>query len=350
MDNVSDPSSTLSSSSLSPTKRHRLIDNFSTIRLMLAVLVLYSHSFYLIKLSQESEPVYRFTKGQLDGGVFAVHCFLELSGFLVCSSWYQSAGLGTYALRRFKRIYPAFVAVIFISAFFFAPLGGVHLSDFSLWNWAVRALTLQDPAILCPNFCKTNPDYGYINSPLWTIRYEVAMYAILAIVGFFGVLRKSTALGLFIFFALRLIPGAEIFCRLGAHFFAGVLFYLCSQKVRYRADLVCLAIVSIVCASLFGKWLNFILPIPMTYSLLALALNKKLELRRLVFFTQDADLSYGVYLYAFPIQQLLVFWGIRDITLMFVLSCLLSGLCAFASWNLIESHFLFRWRTNWRTK
>jgi peptidoglycan/LPS O-acetylase OafA/YrhL len=322
----------------------RRIDNFSTIRLGLALIVIWSHSFWLTKLSQATEPVFWFTRGQLDGGTWAVHCFLNISGFLVCGSWFKSGSFKEYLMRRIRRIYPGFITAILVSAFVFGPLGGVVLPDQTVFTWIFRAITLQDPQIPCPAFCSKNPYMGMINGSLWTIRYEEFMYAILAIMGLLKLVKVPVAVAIFVIFTFGLCPGGEIFNRLGSHFFAGVLFYLFLQKIRFTPKLIVLALLAIVVASVSGRCLNLILPLPGTYLLLALALNKKLELNKLVFFTKYSDLSYGVYLYAFPIQQLFFKSGITDPNVLTLVSSPVSMLCALASWHLIEKPFMMKGR------
>ncbi len=322
----------------------RRIDNFSTIRLGLALIVIWSHSFWLTKLSQATEPVFWFTRGQLDGGTWAVHCFLNISGFLVCGSWFKSGTFKEYLMRRIRRIYPGFITAILISAFVFGPMGGVVLPDQSVFNWIFRAITLQDPNIPCPAFCSKNLYTGMINGSLWTIRYEEFMYAILAMMGLLKLVRVPVAVTFFLVFTFGLFPAGEVFNRLGSHFFAGVLFYLLLHRVRFKPSLIALSIIVIAVTSLSGRWLNVVLPIPGTYILLALALNKKLELNRLVFFTKYSDLSYGVYLYAFPIQQLFVKAGMTDPNLVTLVSTPVSMLCALASWHFIEKPFMIMGR------
>jgi len=322
----------------------RRIDNFSTIRLGLALIVIWSHSFWLTKLSQATEPVFWFTRHQLDAGTWAVHCFLNISGFLVCGSWFKSGSFKEYLLRRLRRIYPGFISAILISAFVFGPMGGVVLPDQSVFNWIFRAITLQDPNIPCPAFCSKNLYTGMINGSLWTIRYEEFMYAILAMMGLLKLVRVPVAVTFFLVFTFGLFPAGEVFNRLGSHFFAGVLFYLLLHRIRFKPSLIALSIAVIAATSMYGRWLNLILPIPGTYILLALALNKKLELNRLVFFTKYSDLSYGVYLYAFPIQQLFVKAGMTDPNLVTLVSTPVSMLCALASWHLIEKPFMMQGR------
>jgi peptidoglycan/LPS O-acetylase OafA/YrhL len=53
--------------------------------------------------------------------------------------------------------------------------------------------------------------------------------------------------------------------------------------------------------------------------------------------TRSGDYSYGLYLYAFPIQQALIMAGVPGGALgNFALATLLAGGCAILSWHLIE--------------
>jgi peptidoglycan/LPS O-acetylase OafA/YrhL len=68
------------------------------------------------------------------------------------------------------------------------------------------------------------------------------------------------------------------------------------------------------------------------------------------FFNRFGDYSYGLYIYAFPIQQALILYfpGIRPLAL-FGVAFLLTLICAMLSWHLIESPALKLKSVSFRT-
>ena len=156
-------------------------NNFDLLRFLLAVSVIYSHSYPLTLGADEyAEPMKALSRGRTTIGSIAVDCFFIISGFLITQSWLRSKGFFDYLRRRILRIFPGYIVVLAVCHFVVAPLSGVDVSQtFSgerLRYLVGRMLTLRyynEPAAF-----PTNPYPFAINGSLWTIRYEFACYLI----------------------------------------------------------------------------------------------------------------------------------------------------------------------------
>ena len=121
-------------------------NNLDFVRLSLAVLVIFSHSFPLGNRTEHLEPVVRLTHGQSTAGVIAVDAFFIISGFLITNSFLRSRSVWDYFRKRIARIYPGFLACMLVCALIVAPLAGAaspykHLVP-RMVNFLGRALCL----------------------------------------------------------------------------------------------------------------------------------------------------------------------------------------------------------------
>jgi len=135
----------------------RRSNNFDALRLLFAVLVIFSHSFALVGLP---EPIIWTSTV----GAMAVHGFFAISGYLIAKSLLRASSLAEYASSRFLRIVPGLV-VAMIVAFALATLQRDYAS---------------------------NPIPGLVNGPVWTLTWEVVAYGAIALIAVIGVLTRTT--------------------------------------------------------------------------------------------------------------------------------------------------------------
>src|ERR1035438_931447 len=108
------------------------LNNFDAIRLMMAIAVIWSHSFALALPEGETvEPISILTNGHYNAGNIAVMVFFAISGFLICESRLKSKSLGSFLGKRVRRIYPGYMAASTIGVFIVVPLFSTAY-DFSL--------------------------------------------------------------------------------------------------------------------------------------------------------------------------------------------------------------------------
>ena len=293
---------------------------FDFIRILAALAVLYSHSFVLYGL-----PEPQVMAGQTFGSL-AVAVFFALSGFLICQSWQRDPSVIRFAMRRVLRIFPGLLVVVLLTALVVGPLMtqvSVHeyFGDATPWRYIRSAgLALGSPPIIGLFEHSLYPNA--VNGSLWTLKYEILMYMVLAVSGRLfarSSLKLACAL-VFAAFALAWcalayaakgpiqLPGlwrlgielyADRIAYLGAFFFGGALanVYLPNIKLSWLAAAALLVPAFFVnnTAAMVLLWLA----IP--YCVLVFAFKAPAVFRKVNGF----DYSYGIYIYAFPIQQVI---------------------------------------------
>lgn len=321
--------------------------------------VLYSHSFVLIGRS-EPQPI----AGQSFGSL-AVAVFFAISGFLVCQSWVRDPSPWRFAGRRSLRILPGLLIVVLVTALLVGPMFTAlswqsYFSDSTAWSYIPRTfLFLAVPPL--PGLFDANPYPTANNGSLWTLRYEVLMYAWLALVGtllpkaYLKAACNLSFLGFAILWLILLyndgipfqIPfvwrlGTEFYldriANLGAYFFAGCCIFLYFSKIRLSLPVAGLLIALTVSVSNRNLAMP-ILWIALPYAAITFAYQGPKFLQKLSGF----DYSYGIYIYAFPVQQVLV-QIIPDSRVnwftTFAASMLITSLLAAASWHFVERPWL----------
>ena len=329
-------------------------NNFDFLRFLLAVFVLFYHCYPLFYgLSARNHgPVE--TLADLCGGI-AVPFFFVLSGFLVTRSWLKDPKLGDFLQKRILRIYPGFLVAALFCAVVVGPLGAADASiywhQFQPIKFTRWALVLVGPYI--PVIFIHLPMSTGVNGSFWTLRYEFYCYLFVAAIGLLRVYRWRVVLAAVfaILFVLReaqtlsghvFFPNREVhlfgnlnsWSSLIVYFLAGMLFYLYRDNIPFSRTLffVCLGLLA-VCGG-FQK-IDLVLPVCGSYALLYFAFTRRLRLQH---FARFGDFSYGLYLYAFPIQQLLVLYFGRHLNILtlFLSAFALTFCLAVLSWHLVE--------------
>jgi len=335
-------------------------NNFDFMRLSLAVLVIYSHAFDLGLGSKATEPLMRLSHGQVSAGDIAVDAFFIMSGFLIAASAQRSRGVGSFLKKRFARIYPAFVVSAFLSILIVLPLsGGRFLYDSPLAriaDFVFRTLRLVEFNYI--DAFLTNPLPLVINGSTWSIAYEFWCYIGVALLLVAGILRRRTIiLSLFatmwivsIVFRyygwimggkqLGLVLGPpQIWARMLPFYLAGVAFYLFRDRLPLHGWIAAVSTLCLIAACFFDMGWTVALPIAGTYLIFWFAFTPLIRLHR---FGRFGDFSYGTYLYAFPIEQLLMRWFGHVVAPVVLFACAtpLTLIFAIASWYAVERHFL----------
>jgi len=338
----------------------RTKNNFDSMRLVLAILVIFSHAFPIARGSNATEPLFALTGGQTTIGDLSVWGFFVIGGNLIAQSWLRSSNPWSYLKHRVARIYPGFIVLSCLSVLIVVPLLGPRDE---LWRIGVGRFLTDTMRLLpvpTPSIFRHNPTPNVLNGSLWSIHYEFWCYFFILISGMCGFLRYRAFLValLFEFIAwsvyLRITgwrPGGKLLGEVFGYpalwatvlpfFLAGALFHLYggAKLVRKRYAVAALAVVILSYFVPYGP--QVALPTVGAYALLALAYAPRLNFLRL---GRYGDFSFGVYLYAFPIEQILEMKAHGNLTPwdLFVLAVPITLGMGALSWFGVEKRFLSR--------
>jgi peptidoglycan/LPS O-acetylase OafA/YrhL len=331
-------------------------NNFDVLRLAAAAVVLVSHSFVVVGAAEPHV-------GHFPLGTLGVEIFFAISGFLVAKSWCGGPRLRAFAVKRGLRILPALVVVLAACAFVLGPIvssappsdyfGSLAPERYVLDNVAsiVSAGVLVDVSHHLPGVFTTSPAHS-VNLSLWTLPIEVRAYLLVALLGVLALMRKGMPLVALGFLALSLTPagfgGSPLeFLRgsdgetahLVALFAVAALAWLWRARIPLAPELALTALVALIL--LIGTPLERpVLLVSIPYLVLFLAYRSPGRLRGL---TRHADVSYGLYLLAFPVQQTIVHaWGgsLPAPGVVALIAFPVTYLLALASWHGVEKRAL----------
>ena len=329
-------------------KAHRG-NNFNFLRLVLALLVILSHSPQLIDGNANREPLTRIV-GFTSLGKLAVECFFLVSGYLILQSWAQSPQIWNFLKKRILRIYPGFLAASFFCAFIVGPLGAQpqkYFETFWYGGFIKSIFLLKIPEV--PDVFQGQP-YPSINGSMWSISLEFICYLFVLALGSLGIFRRKIlwlflAIGLYsvVLYVTLGLPSPYFslenpLFRLAAFFFIGGCFYLYRDLIYYKylPALVC-ALMILVCVLILKIHYVFF-AVAGAYLLFYLAFT---QISFLKGFESLPDVSYGVYLYGWPIQKLILwYFPATTPTALFFISAFMSLLLGAASWYAVEKPFL----------
>ena len=331
-------------------------NNFDTLRFLAALSVIFSHAFLIAQGTTANEPLNLLTGNQCMLGLAGVFVFFAISGFLVTQSFEQTRGPWRYLAKRCLRIFPAFIVILVLTAFVLGPVvTTLPLGDYVrrpepywyVFNNIVFSLKTHElPGVLFVD----NPVGLEVNGSLWSLGYEFEMYLMVFALGLLRLINlpvclallaigvASNYLDLFGFLAWTGFDWAGWGWML-AYFAAGMVVYKLRNKrflLDYRVAL--LAVAGLAASIVFRQFIAWF-SLFGCYLALYLALHPRLPVIPAARF---GDLSYGLYIYGWPSEQLVI-WLMRGHAAwwqVFVLASLLAGFFAFLSWHLIEKRAL----------
>lgn len=337
-------------------------NSVNALRLGLAGLVLISHT---LKLHGGQDPVGRFTGGFVDLGTMAVDGFFALSGFLIVGSYVNSPSTGRYLWRRALRILPGFWVCLLVTAFVLLPIAQLlqfgTLDGFPLTGEASALSYITNNAALFIRQFEVDGLLGgeAVNGSLYTLFYEFLCYLGVAALGVAGLLRRGAVpllvvAGLVWLFAFWqfLTDGSittqsttlEIALRFGIMFLAGALAHRLAAVIPLGAigGVLAAAVLAwaVLLAVLVGGdpqgTLAYVVVAPPAVAYLVLLAGSSRRLHRI---GARRDLSYGLYVYAWPVQVLLVLAGAAawPVLVYGAASLGVALVLAWASWTWVES-------------
>lgn len=293
-------------------------NNLNFIQFAAALLVIYSHAFPIARGSNVGELLKDLTNSAHSFGNLAVAVFFIISGFLVSDSYERSQSFLRYMKARVLRIFPGLIGVISISVLVLGPCVTTlsprdYFSSQQTWeywkNLFLNPLYWELPGVFTRNLYSAS-----VNGSLWTIPYQFGLYVGLGLLGMAGLLRyRKVNLALFILFCfLHLFPDNRLLAHdvrflnlmvsdwltLSMYFTAGMCAYAYRDSIRLTAYGALLAVGGILMSIFCGAGYFIATAVFGTYLILYVGYALRPVQLRL------ASLSYGIYIYGFPVQQL----------------------------------------------
>lgn len=338
-------------------------NNFGALRLILALFVLLSHTFAAYYGDDSAQEILlRASHAQMDLGAFAVNAFFAISGYLITLSWLRTPRMKTFLMKRVLRIYPGFIVASIVSLLVIAPLAGAHWSvafaPKQILYSIVRLMLLSAPK--APGSFAGVPQ-DVLNMSLWTIRYEFICYLLVPLLVVLlsksGYVRSGITI---LYLALLgwhasqgsylvntgsldfpIIGSFDIWPKFLAYFVGGMVLAFNADRIPFRHWIAALSLAAMVATAIYGKYFFIVTAVAGMYLVYYAAYQQNVKLFHI---GEKVDLSYGVYLYAWPVQNLLVYhfkptigaWTTAAITLFITL------MLAALSWYLIEAPFLLK--------
>jgi peptidoglycan/LPS O-acetylase OafA/YrhL len=291
----------------------------------------------------------------------AVDGFFVLSGFLVTRSYLRLDSAGRYAWHRFLRLMPGFWACLLVTALVAAPLAAIFVgrspmsvftsADDPAWRYPLVNAALP---ILQFDIAGITSDSGetVFDGSLWTLMYEAVCYVAVAALGLATVLRRRAWLvpvacvvvwvGLLCDFAglipidVPLLANKELL-RFLLVFLLGAAACVFAHRVPIRWTWAALSGVGVVAGAFLPDY-RLVAAVPFAY--LCVYGMVRLPLR----WTPAWDLSYGLYVYHWPVQFLMLLAGATVLGQagFVALSVALGLLLAAVSWVVVEGPALRR--------
>lgn len=363
-------------------------NNFDALRLLAAFAVIFSHAYPIRDGAREMEPYWRLS-GYCTFGEIAVAIFFVVSGLLVARSFVSDPNAWSFLRKRLLRILPGLVVCVAFCIFIVGPLfttGSMraYFHDPDLLRFARNALLLParfDLPGVFEQYTLADPRSA-VNGSLWSLPLEFFMYLGVLALGLTGLLKRKGCLVLLagalvvqwlIIERIGFAPGTMLYRNrvwfeqlphLGFLFFGGTLMLLFKDSIvlDWRWFAACIAVIALSWQSTFEGALKlighpelirhvmtqpphgyFIFSVCLPYLVMYLAFLRIPFLKPVLqSFTKWGDFSYGVYLYGFPVEQMLFrTWGDKLPFPVFIgLACVGTLFLAVLSWHLVEKPFL----------
>lgn len=344
------------------------VNRFDFLRLIAAWLVLLDHS-YPLSGSADVNLVTRWLHFDTGGGL-GVAIFFAVSGYLVTISYENSKSLAVFVKRRILRIYPALVVVCLMSVLVLGPmLTSLSLAEYLRHPWTWKFLSTArgfDMFNALPGVFASNPNPA-VNGSLWSLPYELGCYLSLVAIALLPMtLRVKAGLSVGVLLVLLtarpLVPPSSPYetyfgldhyaTQLGLIFAVGALFAtfrkLLSNRLWNAVGLLSAFGLVVAWNLPFGKGQIILYSMCIGGAVVWLALFG----RWLPTIPEKiGDLSYGTYLYGFPVQQCLTHAQIAayGIEVVVIASTTCTLLVAALSWHLIEKPFMRLKGSTWAT-
>jgi len=330
-------------------------NNFNFLRFYFAFIVVIGHLIEIsgIKSFQKFAPYF--------STYISVTAFFCISGFLISRSYVNTPNLKDYLKKRAARLLPAYIFVILTCAIFLSVLSNYPFSAYFthpvLYKYLCANLSFLNFLQPClPGVFSNIASSCTVNAALWTLKIEISFYLIVPILLYFTrktKLKYLLFIGIYVlsviyrnaFEYLSTLHGVEYYSIIArqlpgfmSYFVCGVaLYYYFDFFIAYKKMLLFVSIIIFILERKFG--IEILTPLALSIIVFFISFSFK----RLNNFAKHGDISYGIYIFHYPIMKIITSLGFFDkydpiLVSVFILILVIS--VGYVSWHLIEKRFL----------
>lgn len=321
-------------------------NNLDALRLIGALAVIFGHAYHIVGRPFENPVVAGYPVQTL-----GVVIFFSISGYLITASWSRTRNPVSYFAARFLRIFPALILIVLVCMFVVGPLVTVLPTGqyFDAPNfWSYLGNIILRPQYELPGVWGDQPYPNAVNGSLWTLPAEFFCYLLVPLVFLFPKVARIPVIALLLaasvwYSTTPPLESAVVWhsrisdnALMWVFFAAGAILRLLAERgMKFRTDVaVGLLAVYLVIAGTLPQHTTKIAWIFLPYIVLTIGLASTPYVRRA---SRYGDLSYGLYLWAFPVQQLVIdLWGVQRMSVNLVVVTVITALLALASWHVVE--------------
>ncbi|WP_367372489.1 acyltransferase family protein [Pseudomonas lini] len=324
-------------------------NNLNLLRLIAALMVLYAHSFAFYGNAPAG------FLGLASYGGLGIEIFFIISGYLIVKSWDFTPSAANFLIKRSLRIFPALIVVVLISMFVLGPIfTTLTVSEYFAHPqfWSYMRNIILSPVFYLPGVLEHARVPNAVNGSLWSLPVEFFMYLVVMGLGLLFKGGRWVYTAVTALFALTVVfwcwRNAPLVVVYGTDvrniFLTGIYFMIGACYAKWRLERwfslsgVCVLIMATILLAPYAAVSKFLLWLALPYVVLAYGLSRS-WLGSWV--NRVGDCSYGVYIYAFPVQQfvLLKFPNISYPMYLFV-TIVITLMLGYASWHLVEKRVL----------
>lgn len=327
-------------------------NNFDFLRLLFSSLVILSHSFPLT----HKPEILGVINPEFTFGEISVQAFFIMSGYLIFISMKNSKSVISYFWKRIIRLFPGLFIMLFLTVLFLPLINTDILNQSDYYSYLPNCLSLFLVQYHVSGIFTENPYPLAINGSLWSLSYEFLMYVF---IGFLFIFKKFKYLNLIIittfivfyflnifnpeflkYYMIRIRIDSLQFYRLATFFMAGAILSFVKSPLFNNKFFQFSLLITLV-LSIKYSFYNESAPIILSLLIIPFAnsYNKNIQIPK-----SFGDISYGVYVYGFIVQQSIMYFFNLTTLPLFILSIIITYTFAYFSWHYIEKEAL-KWRS-----
>jgi peptidoglycan/LPS O-acetylase OafA/YrhL len=337
-------------------QNERQNNNFDFLRVFAALCITLTHSFNLLGLFS-LEPLMKFTKNKIDFSFIGLCIFFSVSGFLIAKSADKSNTFLHYVWKRFLRIQPLLILVCLLTVFVVGPIFTTlsttnYFNNLAVYSYFRNIMPIFGIQFVLPGVFNTNIGEAGINGSMWTLVVEERLYLLISLIFISKDLFKKFFKVFIVLLNILYVLHSAVFHKTlipylnGAHIFYAIIFLNAAAyyffkidffKIPYKFTLIVILICFVIGLLYFKNEYSLLLTVIPFLILLFAHLKGNLN-----FTGKFGDLTYGIYIFSFPVQQIFIKLNFirNNPYLLFVYTLLIVIPIAFFCWHLIEKKLM----------